>query len=441
MTQFEFYKSFLFVVELLAAESMYLYRFRRRPFFLLRLLLAVAACFLFAFFFPSMPENPYLFALTFLVIFLFTVIAAKAVFRESWFTVIFCCFAGYTTQHLSYEIYNIFLILMQANGTAGFYGNDDFTSIFPNLVIFAVYMIVYVVSYFLCFMFFSTKLSPKEDIDVKKTFIFIFSIFILIVDILLNAVIVQNPLEGGKLYVIIIGLYNVLCCIVSLYLQFEVALRRKIEMTFDFMQKIWEKTRSQYEASKENIEIINMKCHDIKHQIRALGTDGTVDPVFLKELEERVSIYDATVKTGNESLDVILMEKSLLCNKQKIEFSCMIDGEKLSFMRDEDIYALFGNIVDNAIEAVLKLDPAKRVIDLQVKSTGEMLSIRETNYYASAIVLNERGLPETTKGDRMNHGFGLKSIQYICERYGGTMQVETENDVFLLNIVMFPPRK
>ena len=440
MTQFEFYKSFLFVVELLAAESMYIYRFRRRSHFLLRLPLAIAACFLFAFFFPSIPDNPYLFALTFLVIFLFTVIAAKAVFRESWFTVIFCCFAGYTTQHLSYEIYNILLILMQADGAAGFYGNGDFTSIFPNLLIFAVYMIVYVVSYFLCFMFFSTKLSPKEDIDVKKTFIFIFSIFILIVDIVLNAVIVQNPLEGGRLYVIIIGLYNVLCCIVSLYLQFEVALRRKIEMTFDFMQKIWEKTRSQYEMSKENIEIINMKCHDIKHQIRSLGSGG-VDPHFLKELEERVSIYDATVKTGNESLDVILMEKSLLCNKQKIEFSCMIDGEKLSFMRDEDIYALFGNIVDNAIEAVLHLDAHERIIDLQVKSTGEMLTIRETNYFASDLILGEKGLPITTKRDRINHGFGLKSIQYICDRYGGTMQVDTEGNIFTINIILFPPKR
>ncbi len=438
MTQFEFYKSFLFVTELLLAETMYIYRFRRRSLFWLRLPVAVAACVLFAWLLPAVPDNPYLFALTFLAIFLFTVLAAKAIFRESWFTVLFCCFAGYTTQHLSYEIYNILLVIMHADGAAGFYGNTDFLQIFPNLFVFAVYMVSYVFCYFICFMFFSVKLVPKEDIDVQKSFIFIFSIFIVIVDVVLNAVVVHNPLEGSGLYLIVIGIYNVLCCTVSLYLQFEVAIRRKIETNFDFMQKIWEKTKSQYEMSKENMEIINMKCHDIKHQIRSLGNH--VDPNVLQELEERISIYDATVKTGNESLDVILMEKMLLCNKQHIEFSCMIDGEKLSFMKDEDIYALFGNIVDNAMEAVQKVDPTKRVIDLQVRAVGDIVNIRETNYFTADLVKDARGLPMTTKGDRINHGFGLKSIQYICESYGGTMQVETDDHTFRLNIVLFPPK-
>lgn len=441
MTQFEFYKSFLFVFELLAAESMYIYRFRRRSLFPLRLIVGLSACFLFAWLFPVLPDNPFLFALTFLVIFLFTVLVAKFLFRESWFTVIFCCFAGYTTQHMSYEIYNILLTLMNATDSAGFYGQTDFLQTFPNLFVFAVYMIVYVVSYFLCYMFFSTKLAPKESIDVKKTFIFIFSIFILIVDILLNSIIVLNPLQDGKLYVIIIGLYCVLCCIISLYLQFEVAIRRRIETTFDFMQQMWEKTRSQYEISKENIEIINMKCHDIKHQIRSLGKDGTVDPKILRELEDRISIYDAVVKTGNESLDVILIEKSLLCNKQQINFNYIVDGESLKYIRDEDIYALFGNIVDNAIEAVLKLPPPQRIIDLHVKPVGEMLSIRESNYFSDALVRGEKGLPQTTKSDRINHGFGLKSIQYICEQYDGSMQIETEDNVFRLQIILFPKRK
>ena len=441
MSQFEFYKSFLFVLELLAAESMYIYRFRRRSFFVLRTIAGISACFLFAWLFPVLPDNPFFFALTFLVIFLFTVLVAKFLFRESWFTVIFCCFAGYTTQHMSYEIYNILLTLMNATDSAGFYGQTDFLQTFPNLFVFAVYMTVYVVSYFLCYMFFSTKLAPKESIDVKKTFIFIFSIFILIVDILLNSIIVLNPLQDGKLYVIIIGLYCVLCCIISLYLQFEVAIRRRIETTFDFMQKMWEKTRSQYEISKENIEIINMKCHDIKHQIRSLGKDGTVDPKVLRELEDRISIYDAVVKTGNESLDVILIEKSLLCNKQQINFNYIVDGESLKYIRDEDIYALFGNIVDNAIEAVLKLPPSQRIIDLHVKSVGEMISIRESNYFSDTLVRGEKGLPQTTKSDRINHGFGLKSIQYICEKYDGSLEIGTEDNTFRLQIILFPKRK
>lgn len=437
MTQFEFYKSFLFVTELLLAESLYLYRFRRRNRFWLRLIGGVGLCYLFAWLFPVPVDNAFYFTFTFLMIFSFTILAAKFMFRESWFTVIFCCFAGYTTQHLSYEVYSVLLTLVNAGGSAGFYGQENFLQMFPNLFLFAVYMVVYVAVYFMCYFFFSTKLAPQEGVDVKKTFIFIFSIFILVVDILLNALVVYHPIEGGKLYVVIIGSYNMLCCIVSLYMQFEVAVRRKIETNFEMMQRIWEETKSQYEMSKETIEIINMKCHDIKHQIRTLGTERTVSPEVLKELEERIDIYDSVVKTGNEPLDVILTEKSLLCTRQHINFSYIVDGGKLSFMREEDTYALFGNIIDNAIEAVTKLEEGQRIINLHVKEAGGVLHIRENNYFADGLVL-ENGLPRTTKGDRIRHGFGLKSIRYICERYGGTMSIETEGNIFHLNIMLVP---
>ncbi len=435
MTQFEFYKSFLFVTELLLAESMFLYRYRRRSLFWLRLPAGIAACYLFAWLFPILSHDAFYCAFTFLMIFSFTILVGKVLFRESWLTVVFCCFAGYTTQHLAYESYTLLLTLMNANST-GFYGTDIFLQIFPNLFIFALYMFLHVTIYFLCFVFFSTKL--QEEIEVNKSFIFIFSILILIVDILLNAVVVYYPSsEDAKRYITIISLYNILCCIVSLYLQFEVVTRRKIELTFDAMQQIWDKTKSQYEFSKESIEMINMKCHDIKHQIRELGASGTVNPDTLQELEDAVSIYDSLVKTGNEALDVILTEKSLLCNKQHIEFSCIADGSKLDFMREEDIYALFGNIIDNAIEAVEKAAPDRRVIDLQIMSTGEVVHIRESNYYEGEIVM-ENGLPRTSKGDRFNHGFGMRSIRTITERYRGTLNIEIQENLFNLYIVLFP---
>ena len=68
-----------------------------------------------------------------------------------------------------------------------------------------------------------------------------------------------------------------------------------------------------------------------------------------------ISIYDSMLKTGNEALDVIFAEKSLVCRKNDIKLNCMIDGAKLSFMENTDIYALFGNLMDNAIEAIEKL--------------------------------------------------------------------------------------
>jgi sensor histidine kinase regulating citrate/malate metabolism len=203
------------------------------------------------------------------------------------------------------------------------------------------------------------------------------------------------------------------------------------------MQQLWDKTKEQYTFAKENIELINMKCHDFKHQIRTIRTAGTINPDVLQELEGYINIYDSITKTGNEALDVILTEKSLLCNKNNVQFTYIVDGDKLNFMREEDVYALFGNIVDNAIEATMQVEESKRIVNLHVKMVNDMLVIRENNYYVGDLQF-ENGLPKTTKQDDKYHGFGLKSIKYVTEKYGGSYTLTADDGIFELNIVMFP---
>lgn len=441
MTQLEFYKSFQFVFELIIAELLYVYKLPRKSYFPLRVAGAVAALFLFSFLIPMRINNAYYFAFIFLVIFIVSFLLHKLLFKSSWLTIFFCCLAGYTTQHMAYEIYTLCTNIMGVNMETplNLYSTDKFTGIFPNAFIAAVYFLVYVLTYCVCFFSFSERLEAGEEVHLKTSFIFLFVILILIIDIVLNAVIVYyvSP-DGNVLYLAIAGVYNILCCIIGLYLQFAVALQKQLEMTLDRVQQLWHQAKEQYSVSKENIELINVKCHDLKHQIRALG--GEVNPKVLKELEERISIYDSTVKTGNPALDIILTEKSLLCNKNSIKFSCIVDGARLNFMAEEDIYALFGNIVDNAIEAVVKVKPEQRVVSLQVKTVNDLLLIKETNYFCDEIVF-ENGLPRTTKGDTRFHGYGIKSIQYICQQYGGDVSIKAEDNIFTLSILFLPKEK
>ena len=435
MTQFEFYKSFLFVVELLVAEGLYVGKLKRRNHFVIRVILAVAFVTGVAFLLPAGEQNPFYCALLFSLIFGVTIPAWEFCYDEKWFSIVFCCFAGYSVQHLSYEAYNIFLQVTNLNSSTGFYGSGGFLDIFPNLFVFSFYLTIYTVCYFICYIFFGTKLSANQDVKIEKNFVFVFAVVVFAVDILLNAFIVYDTSDVSGKYGIIIGVYNILCCAIALYLQFEVATRKKIESEYDTMRGIWKMQKKQFEMSRRNIEIINMKCHDLKHQIHSIGTDEKISKEALKEIESHISIYDSSAKTGNDALDVILTEKSLLCNKEKIDFSFMADGEKLSFMRKEDIYALFGNIIDNAIEAVMKLDETKRVISLKVKSLGNMLVINSFNYYDGEIIF-ENGAIITRKHDKTSHGFGIKSIKYICSRYDGDVQINTESDVFTLNVLI-----
>ena len=134
----------------------------------------------------------------------------------------------------------------------------------------------------------------------------------------------------------------------------------------------------------------------------------------LKELEQSIRIYDSIVKTGNEILDTLLSEKSLICEARDITMHCVIDGKKLFFMDSIDIYALFGNAIDNAIECVEKFSEKEmRFIDICVAEK-----------------------PKTTKKNKQYHGIGLKSIRHIAEKYGGDISVSTEMNCFNLEVLL-----
>ncbi|MBQ7323104.1 MAG: sensor histidine kinase [Clostridia bacterium] len=195
--------------------------------------------------------------------------------------------------------------------------------------------------------------------------------------------------------------------------------------------------------AKENIDLINRKCHDIKHQIENLRclTTNTEMQQNLQELENCVGIYDSILKTGNSTLDAVLTEKKLFCERYKINFSCIIDGCTLGFMEDEDIYALFGNALDNAVECVIKnTEETQRLISIKVSPVGKMLSIHFDNYCENEIVWKD-GLPMTGKVDRASHGYGMRSIRHVVDKYQGTMTVFQKDNMFNLNIVLPIPDK
>ncbi len=105
-------------------------------------------------------------------------------------------------------------------------------------------------------------------------------------------------------------------------------------------------------------------------------------------------------------------------------------------MKVEDIYAIFGNALDNAIRAVMELEDAmKRVISVKIVIQNSILMIQIQNYYSGKLRF-EKGLPLTTKKDQRDHGYGMKSIQYTAEKYNGTITVNAENDIFMLQILI-----
>ena len=213
----------------------------------------------------------------------------------------------------------------------------------------------------------------------------------------------------------------------------ELRVRKELEA----VQNVLQNQYAQYKQSKESIELINYKYHDLKHQIAVLRseTDPGKREEFLDKMEADIKKYENQNKTGNKVLDTVLTTKSLYCAKHNITFTCVADGTLLDFMDVMDICSIFGNALDNAIECEYTIeDKEKRCITLDIHKKGNMLIIRLENYCQNELKA-DTNFPETSKKDKYNHGFGLKSIHYIAEKYDGVVKIGVKNNIFILSIL------
>lgn len=227
-------------------------------------------------------------------------------------------------------------------------------------------------------------------------------------------------------------------CATMLYFQYALFSKSAMKKELEILNRLWHQQAEQYRLSKETIAIINRKCHDMKHQIAAVRAmaGSRAQEKYLREAEESVGIYDAIFQTGNEVVDTVLTEKSLYCGANGIRLGCVADGKQLAFMDQVDVYAILGNALDNAIEAVQGLsDPEKRMIDVLICRERKFLAFQVVNPLEGELEFRD-GLPVSTKPRDGYHGFGLKSIRHTAEQYGGFAAVSAENGCFTLKILI-----
>lgn len=214
----------------------------------------------------------------------------------------------------------------------------------------------------------------------------------------------------------------------------ELRIRKELEA----VQNVLQNQYVQYKQSRESIELINYKYHDLKHQIAFLRQES--DPEkrneFLNRMEDEIKQYEAQNKTGNKVLDTVLTTKSLYCAKHDITFTCVADGTLLSFMDVMDICSIFGNALDNAIECEMKIaDKEKRLIHVTVTKQKNFLLLRFENYCEEKLQYKE-GKLITTKKEKEFHGYGIKSIRYTVDKYDGAVSIDTDNNWFDMKILI-----
>ncbi|MCX4312781.1 MAG: ATP-binding protein [Clostridia bacterium] len=430
----------LVVFELFIAELLFAIRLHRRKLFALRFIGCFAVTEGLAALLPLV-YNAYYTSFTFFLLFAVTVPMLKFCCNESLVNVLFCGIAAYTMQHLAYGVAN-FSVAIISSGESSIFGMyfegefdlskmDHYTWLTVFVNIFA-YFSAYTVFYYL----YIRRIKPEEEFRIQRTGVLIIIGFALVVDILLNSIIVYYGGERSLLIMLMDIVYESLCCGFLLYIQFGLIKTGELKNELDVTQYLLREKERQYNISKDNIELINLKCHDLRHQIRSISKQKGLPADTVEEIESSISIYDAAVRTDNEVLDTVLTEKSLRCARDGISLTCVVDGRALEFMAAADVYALFGNALENAIEAVMRLNENMRNISVVVHKVGEMVSVNITNPCDGNIKLDGDGFPITSKDDKNFHGIGIRSMRKIAEKYHGICSVSVDGGKFVLNVLL-----
>ncbi|HJA29438.1 MAG TPA: GHKL domain-containing protein [Candidatus Olsenella pullicola] len=378
---------------------------------------------------PSPVESALVQLAIFSAVLLACVGAVSVLFETSVWVALFCSTAGYTVQNLASGIGELALALLPLAGV-------DASSPWVAL---ATWVVTAVATFVPCHLLVARKIDQEGLSQVEdRSMLAMMAVVSLVVigfDLTIK-LLAEVGLRVG--FVVVLRLFHALACVFTLSMEYVLLYRRHLEQDMAATERLLAERERQYQMSRENIEAINVKCHDIKHQIRTLAGGGAaVDARVLDDIEREVSVYDSSVKTGNEALDTILTEKGLLCERRGITLTCIADGSALAGMAPADLYALFGNALDNAIEAVIGLDdPTRRSITLSVRSVVGVAAIHVENYCDDTLVMGADGLPVTTKGDRANHGFGTRSMRQIAERYGGSFSAVAEGGAFKLDVMI-----
>ncbi|MBP5242783.1 MAG: sensor histidine kinase, partial [Clostridia bacterium] len=413
-----------YIIEILLAELIFLYSFDRRKGFWLRLIGGVALCVVAAMFFPDGIFENYTFgaaALNFaryFLLFSLSVAVMYFCFLGEFRIILSACTAGYAVQHLTQRLNIILSSVISLFGVLPRTWGQIILVVFTFLPV-----------YLLIFFFLGRKAGKtyyKEEGDVRLDAI---SIAIMLMCMLVTRI--QDFGAQTDISRISNSVYAIICCLFVLVLQFTVYGSIKKDRELHTTKQLYAKRQEEYQHWQNSIDMINVKCHDLKHRIAGLRQNYSES--YIREIEESVMIYDSTLKTGNEVLDVILFEKNIFCERNKIEFIYMVDGAALNFIENDELFALFTNLIDNAIEASLRVEPEKKVIQLNVKRTANMVFIHAENYYAGEIKF-ENGYPVTLKADKENHGYGIRSMKMFSEKYGGTLRFSAENGIFSLTI-------
>lgn len=178
--------------------------------------------------------------------------------------------------------------------------------------------------------------------------------------------------------------------------------------------------------------------HDFKNYVIGLGAYIDQNNVpgaseYLDSMKEKFAPGNTIVETGNPALDAMLSTKKAVAQSKNIGFNTRIQIPENLNINSADLCVIFGNALDNAIEACERTKRADAVIDVDIAYNANVLFCK---------IINTSPLPEenkrkTAKTDKFNHGFGLENIKTALSKYHSEPAITHIGDTFTLSFIVF----
>ncbi len=405
---------------------------KKRRGYLPRLLLSAAGGFLLLRFFGSRvyipgstPSAMVSHALVAATVYVSLIAVTWLCYDESLWTVLFTAATGYIAQDIGGSLKTLFRQFGPVNALSG-----------SPWGILAVDIVCYGAVYVLYFFVLRPR-AKKGGAEFRNKGKALFSAGVLLLCIAMARLSQDNP-GRNPMAVTAEAVFQLIIDVLVIALQFGVMERARLTSHVETMRELVHTQRVQYEASKESAQLINEKYHDLKHLLKSFR--GTVPQEQLDRLKQSIAAYERPANSGNEVLDVLLAEKLGICQQRGIVLTCSLGTTDFSFIEELDLYSLFQNALTNAIEAVSALPKeTERFISVSAARDGNMLTVHMENPCGEDIDF-VNGLPRTGK-DPDWHGFGMKSMKRIAEKYDGMLTAQQRGGLFLLDILLLAPEK
>ena len=407
-------------------------RLKRRNYFVLRLIGSLIIGGLCVYFFPLVGFNNFWISwlyssFSYLFIMIVVIFTAFVCYKGNLSSYVFLGVAGYAAHHVRSCIEDFTLGVIGLSGKYNFYEWQRYISFFiTSIIIFGG-----IIFYFI-------KNKNIQIINNKKRVVLVATI-VIVLDIFVSCFAMFPWGLDGQAGTYTTYAYNFITSSLALGLMLGLINRQNIENEITVLDYIIKEQSKQYKINRDAIESINIKAHDLKHHLNYMISDkGSISNEEVEEIKNKLNTFNSMYRTNNEVIDVVLSSRAITCEKHHIELTCIVDGKLFNFMKNYELYALFENALDNAIDAVRKIqNKDDRFIFVSVKKTNNIVCLHVENSYDGKEIILENGLPLTSQDDKTSHGFGVRSIKRIVDKYKGFMNINYANNVFYLD-VCFP---